>query len=171
MTLSPFGPRHAGGRLAPLLRWDPRREIEDLTGRFNQLMTGFLGEPGGPSVWAVPMPVDIEETDEAYVIDVDLPNVDPQQVDLEIRGDELRITGTFQQRQRGGVMRRQDRRTGEFEYLIDLPTGINPNEVNADYHNGVLTVTVAKAQESVRRKVEIRVPGEQGGEEQGGRKG
>ena len=160
MTLAPFSSRqrYAGGRPAPLHRWDPRREIDDISTRFNQLMSSFMGESAtltGAGMWSTLAPVDIEETDQAYIVDVDLPNVDPQDVDIEMRGEELRITGTFQQRQRSGVMRRQLRQVGEFEYQVELPGNIDADQVEATYANGVLSVTVGKAEESVPRKIEV----------------
>ncbi|MEV6930469.1 Hsp20/alpha crystallin family protein [Dactylosporangium sp. NPDC051485] len=161
MTLSPYPSRrlHAAGRMAPLYRWDPRREIEDISTRFNQVMSDFFGEPATTTRWQdwpALTPVDVEETDNAYIVDVDLPDVDPREVNVEIRGEELRITGRFQQRQRGGVMRRQNRPTGEFEYQVELPGDADADKVEATFGNGVLTVTVTKAEELTPRKIEIR---------------
>jgi HSP20 family protein len=185
MSLAPFSSRqrYAGGRLAPLHRWDPRREIDDISTRFNQLMSSFMGEPGtgsGAGLWSTLAPVDIEETDDAYIVDLDLPNVSPQDVDIQMRGEELRITGTFQQRQRSGVMRRQLRETGEFEYQVELPGNVDADQVEAVYTNGVLTITVGKAQESAVRRIEVHtseerprqagMPSSKGGEQQARRK-
>ncbi|MDG6107318.1 Hsp20/alpha crystallin family protein [Dactylosporangium aurantiacum] len=160
MSLAPFSSRqrYAGGRPAPMHRWDPRREIDDLSARFNQLVGTVMGEsPLGPGagIWSALAPVDIEETDEAYIVDLDLPNVNPQDVDIQMRGEELRITGAFQQRPRSGVMRRQLRETGEFEYQVDLPGNVDADRVEAVYTNGVLTITLAKLEESATRKIEV----------------
>jgi HSP20 family protein len=108
---------------------------------------------------AITPPVDIEETDDAYVVDIDLPGVRPEDVNIEMRGEELRISGQVQQRDRTGVVRRQNRPTGEFEYLVDLPSDIDPNKVEAMYRNGVLTVMVGKGQNAQPRRIEIRTDG------------
>jgi HSP20 family protein len=162
MTLAPFSarPRGGGQRIAPpVYRWSPYRDIEDINERFNQLIRTFFGDSSttaGAATWP-PMapPVDVEETDDAYVVDVDLPNVNPDDVMVEMSGEELRISGEFQQRERTGVLRRQNRPAGEFEYLVDLPNDIDPNRVDAMYESGVLTIMVGKARDARPRRIEV----------------
>lgn len=81
--------------------------------------------------------------------------MDPSDVNLEIRGEELRISGSFQERERGGVVRRQNRQTGEFEYTVDLPSDVDASRVEATYNNGVLTVSVGKRRDARSRRIEI----------------
>jgi HSP20 family protein len=163
MTLTPIysRQRRSGGQLAgaPLSRWDPRREMEDINSRFGQLIQSFFGDTAGLAGMgsaSMLVPVDVEETDSAYIVDVDLPNVSPDDVTVEMRGEELRIAGMFEQSDRGGIMRRQTRQSGEFEYMVDLPSDIEADRVEATYHNGVLTVTVGKMQDTQPRRIEIR---------------
>jgi HSP20 family protein len=163
MTLMPFSSRQrrgAGQLSAAPYRWDPRREMDEINSRFGQLVQSFFGDNSalaGAGGWSpLSVPVDIEETDDAYVVDIDLPNVNPQDVAIEMRGEELRIAGEFEYRDREGVMRRQNRPTGEFEYLVDLPTDIDAGKVEATYNNGVLQVTVGKAKDAQPRRIEIR---------------
>ena len=150
---------------APAYRWDPYREMEDINDRFGQLIRSFFGDTSGfagagrPSPLAPP--IDIEETDDAYLVDIDLPNVNPEDVTIEMRGEELHISGAFQQRERSGVLRRQNRPAGDFEYVVDLPSDIDPNRVEATYDAGVLKVTVGKAQDAQPRRIEIRASGGQ----------
>ncbi|OLB77377.1 MAG: hypothetical protein AUI14_16325 [Actinobacteria bacterium 13_2_20CM_2_71_6] len=164
MTLAPFTSRQYRGsgqrNVTPVYRWGPYRDIEEINNQFNQLVRTFFGDTsaaGGTGAWSpVTPPIDVEETDDAYVVDVDLPNVNPDEVDVEMRGEELRITGRFQQREREGVVRRQSRPMGDFEYVVDLPSDIDPNRVEATYDSGVLMVTVGKARDARPRKIEIR---------------
>lgn len=161
--LAPTYRQRRGGRqraVAPGYGLDPYREMEDINNRFSQLIQTFFGaaaEPAGMARWSpFTPPVDVEETDDAYIVDVDLPNVNPEDVTIEMRGEELRISGQFQQREHTGVVRRQNRQAGDFEYVVDLPSDIDPNRVDAMYDNGVLTVTVGKAQDAQPRRIEIR---------------
>ncbi len=146
--------------VVPAYRLDPYREMEEINNRFSQLIQTFFGDTsmltgaGGSSLLAPP--VDIEETDNAYVVYIDLPNVKPEDVTVEMRGEELRISGEFQQRERTGVVRRQNRPMGEFEYMVDLPSDIDANRVEATYDNGVLTVNAGKAQDAQPRRIEVR---------------
>ena len=172
MTLAPFSSRqHRGQALAPAYRWDPRREMDEINSRFGQLIRTFFGDTpaAGTAGWSpLSVPVDIEETDDAYIVDVDLPNVSPEGVDIEMRGEELRISGNFREQDRGGVKRRQNRQSGEFEYVIDLPSDIDADKVDATYDNGALTVTVGKAKDAQARRIEIhtRQDKQQGGQQQ-----
>ena len=175
MTLAPFSrTRRVGGQLVPArqaVSWDPYRDINS---RFDQLIRSFFGD--GPGLTAagdlssLAAPVDVEETENAYVVDIDLPNVNPPEVTIEMRGEELRVSGQFQQPERTGVVRRQNRPQGEFEYMIDLPSDIDPNRVDATYDRGVLTITVGKAQDAHPRRIEIRAgQGQQSGRGDGQR--
>ena len=163
MTLAPFTSRQYGGgqqTASPVYRWGQYRDMAEINDRFNQLVRTLFGDTsgaGGAGTWSpVAPPVDVEETDDSYVVDVDLPNVNPEDVTVEMHGEELRISGRFEQRERTGVVRRQNRPTGEFEYVVDLPSDIDPNRVEATYDGGVLTVTVGKARDARPRRIEIR---------------
>jgi HSP20 family protein len=129
------------------------------------LLQSFFGDPflAGPlapavvPVWVPPF--DIEETQDSYIMEMDLPGVRPEDVNIElINGDTLRITGRYTARQRTGTMRRQERRGGEggdggadFEYDIVLPGDINPDQLEATLEYGVLTIRAGKAQPQARR--------------------
>jgi HSP20 family protein len=118
------------------------------------------------AVW-VP-PVDIEETQDSYVLEMDLPGVKPEDVNLELRdGNELRVTGQYRERERSGTMRRQGRRGGEFEYDVILPGDVNAEQVEATMEDGVLMVRLGKAQPQPRR-IPVRGGGGAGRVEGGG---
>jgi len=168
MTLAPTMSRSRGGNrqaVYPVYRWDPFRDIQQTNDRLGQLIRTLFAETGAWSPTTVP--VDVEETDDSYVVDVELPNVNPQDVTLEMRGEELRIAGRFQQWERTGVVRRQNRPEGEFEYLVDLPSDIDPNEVEATYNDGVLTVKVARRRRRHSRAGSRSRPGSRPGSSRG----
>jgi HSP20 family protein len=162
MTLVPFTARRRGGAQltpAPLMRWDPYREMQEINSRFDQLIRTFFGDSSassGAGSWnQMAPPVDVEETEDGYLVEVDLPNVDPQDVTIDMRGEEIQISGRYQDRERTGAVRRQNRPTGDFEFLIDLPSDIDPNQIDASYDNGVLTISVAKKRDLQPRRIEI----------------
>ncbi len=135
--------------------WNPLREFEDLAGRMNQLFesayTGVTERGGG--TWSPA--VDVEEVDDAYVIEAELPGVKRGDVDLEVREQELAITGEVKERERVGVLRRRARRTGHFDYRISLPSDADPEKVDASLHDGVLTVRVSKTPDAKPRRIPI----------------
>ena len=103
-------------------RSDPFREMEDLQDRMGQLMDGLFGLVPPTIAARLPLaPADIEETDDAYVVELDLPGVKPGDVDVEVRENELRVSGQIKEKERKGILRRQMRRVGQFEHVVALP--------------------------------------------------
>src|SRR3954451_152936 len=100
----------------PAARWNPFSELEGLQEQVSQLMkrTAQNGNGGAPFV---PL-VDIEETDDAWIVEAELPGVKPDDVNVELRGSELAISGEIKEREREGILRRRARKTGEFDYHI-----------------------------------------------------
>jgi HSP20 family protein len=99
---------------------------------------------------------DISETDDAYVIEAELPGVSRDQVNVDINDREIVISGEITEPQDDeGRRRRRARRTGRFEFRTTLPGDINPEGVTANLNDGVLTVTVPKSEAAKPRHVEI----------------
>jgi HSP20 family protein len=125
-----------------------------------QIISTFFRDPMGalgsqqPPAW-VPS-ADIEETDDAYVLELDLPGVNRDDVNIELRDNEVRITGEIKEKERTGVLRRQTRRVGQFEFMVTLPGDIDPEKVEASLHEGVLTVRLGKAAPRKPRQIEVR---------------
>jgi HSP20 family protein len=140
----------------PLQRWEPFRELEQLQEHMDRLMqTAWspLGTGNGGS-W---MPVtDIEETDDAWVIEAELPGVDKKDVNVEMRDSELIISGEIKQKERKGILRRQTRKTGEFEYRVTLPGQSDAEHIDANLHDGVLTVRVPKTEHAKPHRIEVK---------------
>lgn len=142
-------------------RWHPLRELDDVTTQMRRMLDetfgGVLaGQPFGSlaSSWS-PL-VDVEETDDAYVVEAELPGVKRSDVDVELVGNELVITGEVKERERKGVLRRQTRRTGRFDYRVGLPDTVDADKVDASLVDGVLNVRVPKSEKARRRKIEIK---------------
>src|SRR4029450_11181389 len=94
---------------------------------------GSFGLPALPteSVGWVP-PVDIEEQDDAYVIEAELPGVAKEDVDIGLISTELMITGEIKEREREGILRKRTRRIGRFEYRVRLPEQVDPDRGEAE---------------------------------------
>ena len=76
-------------------------------------------------------PVDVEETEDAWIVEAELPGVDKKDVDVQVRDSELTITGEIKERERKGILRRRTRRVGEFEFRVALPEALvrDPRQV------------------------------------------
>jgi HSP20 family protein len=110
--------------------------------------------PYEQDVWSPP--VDLEETDDAYLLEAELPGVEPDDVDVELGGSELTISGELKEKERTGVVRRRARRTGRFDYWITLPDQVDADKVEASLVGGVLKVRVPKSERARRRKIELK---------------
>ncbi|MEV1078544.1 Hsp20/alpha crystallin family protein [Streptomyces sp. NPDC050211] len=127
-------------------------EFDELFERMNRLLQGATAPP---TALAWSPAADMRETDDAYVIEAELPGIKGDDIDIEMSERELHITGEYKERERAGVLRRGTRRTGRFEYQALLPADVKSDEVSATLHDGVLTVTVPKAQATKPRHIEI----------------
>jgi HSP20 family protein len=102
--------------------------------------------------WAPP--VDIEETDEAFVVEAEVPGVKKKDLNIELMGNELTISGEIKERERTGIVRRRARKVGNFFYRVVLPENVDAGTMDADLHDGVLTVRIPKSQRAQRRRIE-----------------
>jgi HSP20 family protein len=135
--------------------WDPFREIADLHQRMSQLMDSIWSGGGlTEAVWS-PL-VDIEETDDAWLVEADLPGVNKHDINIEVADSELAISGEIKERERRGVLRRRMRRTGRFEYRVTLPGDADTENIDASLHEGVLTVRIPKPERAKPRRIEIK---------------
>jgi HSP20 family protein len=142
-------------------RWEPFQEFEQVTERMRRMLEETFGGFGRwPSLlqetagWSPP--VDIEEQDDAYVLEAELPGVRRENIDIELVGNELAITGELKEKERTGVVRRRTRRTGQFDYRVTLPEQVDAEQIDASLDEGVLTVRVPKSERAQRRKVAIK---------------
>lgn len=98
---------------------------------------------------------DIEETDDSYVLEVELPGVTLEDIDLQVDHGRLRLTGERRQRERVGFLRHRTRTTGRFSLDVALPAPLHSDGVTASLDHGVLTVVVPKAEQARRRRIPI----------------
>jgi HSP20 family protein len=130
--------------------------LEQLNEQFGRLLDSAWSplSTGNGGTW---MPLaDIEETDDAWIVEADLPNVDRKDVNVELRDSELIVTGEIKEKERKGVLRRRARRTGEFEYRVTLPGKADAERIEANLHDGVLTVRVPKSEAERPRRIEVK---------------
>ena len=151
-------PARRSRRSMPMV--NPSREFEDLYDRMGQLLNLAFGDmPFGQmqvmnAPW-VPL-ADVSETDDAYTVEVELPGVRKDQVNVELSDRELVISGEIPEpEEEGGQRRRRSRRTGRFEFRTVLPGEVNPDGVSAALSDGVLSVKIPKAEEAKPRRIEV----------------
>jgi HSP20 family protein len=103
--------------------------------------------------------VDIEEQDDAYVLEAELPGVKREDVNIEVAGNELSITGEIKEKEHKGALRRRTRRTGRWPPSDGTPGSLGSSKIEASLDQGVLTVRVPKSERTApedRDQVEVR---------------
>jgi HSP20 family protein len=128
---------------------------------FARLFETFLNEAaqGGEEVsnrnW-VP-PVDIQETEEGYRLQAELPGLTKEDIDITLENNILRLSGErkFERDVKKESFHRVERTYGTFSRAFTLPQQVNAEGVQAGFENGVLTILVPKAEQAKPRKISI----------------
>ncbi|WP_176736245.1 Hsp20/alpha crystallin family protein [Oligoflexus tunisiensis] len=152
MTNLPNMWRELDRPFASLGAWRPLlRQLDDV---MNEMVSGL---PVSTENRTFLPSVDIEETDDHIVMSFDMPGLGKDNIDIEIQGQQLMVSGERKQERRNGEGRSRfsERRYGRFERVVTLPAGVKTDEVEAQYENGVLTVAIPKSAEAKRHKIKI----------------
>jgi HSP20 family protein len=135
---------------------DPLRELAQLHQRMSQLMNTALGTdllcPTAPG-WT-PL-ADVTETDDAYVVEIEVPGVGRKDLTVEAVGSELRVSGEIVEKEKVGWLRHRTRHVGQFVYRTTLPADIDTDDISADLADGVLTVRVPKTEAAKPRRITV----------------
>jgi HSP20 family protein len=143
-------------------RWEPFRNLADIQGEVNRVLDTFVGRPmaatmGQGRTW---MPaVDMHETNDNLVLEVELPGVREKDLTVSITGDLLTIRGErrWEDESKDQKFLHVERVHGQFERLIQLPLAVQADKVKAVYRDGMLEITLPKAEELKPREIKIDV--------------
>lgn len=144
-----------------LIRWDPARELGSLQGEMNRLFNSFFDAPapgtGAAQRWIPAM--DLVEDEEHYVLRADLPGMSEDNVNIELDGNVLTISGERQEESKSEHegYHRMERSKGSFSRSLTLPEGIDADAISASFEKGVLEVRIPKPEERKPRRVAIDV--------------
>lgn len=144
-------------------RWDPFRDLMSIQSELNRLFGRTYGGEGGETVrgaaWAPPL--DVYETGDRFVINIELPGVSADHVDISVEDSTLQITGErrFYEGVAEDSFHRVERRFGTFGRTLALPSNANLEAIEASFDAGILTIEVPKAEEAKPKKVQIKARG------------
>jgi HSP20 family protein len=134
--------------------WDPFAEVTDMTHRLQEQLEASRGDSTMPGVGFTPL-ADIEETEDAYTIELELPGVKKSDVSIELVGQRVIISGEQREKERKGVTRRRTRRVGRFRYEVALPSGFDDSRAEATLIDGVLTLRLPKPASEKPRQITV----------------
>jgi HSP20 family protein len=147
-----------------IVRWDPFRDVTTLQERMNRLFDQALSrtrmddEEGlTASMWSPA--VDIFETHDSIVMKAELPGVSRENIDIHVEDNTLTLKGErrFEREVKEENYLRIERSYGAFQRAFNLPTGVQQDKIRAVFKDGVLEVTMPKAEETKPKQVKIDV--------------
>jgi len=147
-----------------IVRWDPFRELEDMSDRLNRMFgrsnlattskndDGFFSFDWTPSV-------DIAETAEAFEIKAELPDLKKEDVKVTVEDGELRISGERKQEkeEKGRKFHRVERSYGSFLRSFTLPENVDESKLTAEYKDGLLNVRLPKTEKAKPKAIAVKV--------------
>lgn len=149
-----------------VVRWDPFRDLVSIQSELNRLfdrtLSGNRAEDGrelatsSQSSWAPA--VDVYEVDDRIELTLDLPGIDPDDVEVTVEDSTLTVSGARELRSDVSEdnFRRIERRYGSFSRSLALPATADPERIQASFDRGVLTVQVPKREEAKPKRIEIK---------------
>jgi HSP20 family protein len=152
--------------MSALIRWNPFREMEEVQRRMSNLLdwspfrrSDLVADGDKITVpeWA-PL-VDIAEDEKEYLIKVELPEVQKDDVNVTVEGGTLTITGErkAEKEEKGRKFHRVERYYGRFERNFSIPDDAEAGNVKAEFKDGVLRVHLAKSEKAQPKHIEVKV--------------
>ena len=141
-----------------LIRWTPRDEIDVFAhDPFFRRFFDLVDENTSERNWHPAIEL-IEEKDR-LVVHLEMPGVDPAAVQVQLQGDLLTVQGERKSEARSehGRVLKSEHVVGAFTRSVQLPYRVQNDKVKASYRNGVMTITLPKAEEHVGRQIPVEV--------------
>ncbi len=131
-----------------------RQEMSDL---LSNLWSGN-GDGAGLFKGGIAPALDVAEKDNSFEIRMDIPGVDSKDLDVEVHGNTVTISGSRKEEkeEKGKTFHRVERSSGSFSRTVTLPCSVSEKEVAAEYTNGVLSVVLPKSEDARPKKVSIK---------------
>ncbi len=131
-----------------------RDEMDDMLSRFTE---GWNGDGSPAEMMRIPS-LDLSEADNELQITMDLPGVKPDEIDVNVTGNTIRISGEHKEEkeEKGRTFHRIERRTGSFCRSVNLPCDVKEDKAAAEYKDGVLRITLPKSEEAKTRKLKVK---------------
>lgn len=147
--------------MADIVRWEPFREMMTLRDAMDRLLEDSFVRPSRllwPDLGRGELPIDMYQTDNDVIVKASIPGLKPDEVDISITGDTLTIKGEHKEERE---TKEQDyflkeRRYGAFSRSLTIPVPVKTDKAEATFENGVLTLTLPKAEEVKPKQIKVK---------------
>lgn len=131
-----------------LMRFTPGFPFRDLDRFFDENWEGGDFSPA----------IDVRQEKDSVIVETSLPGIDPDKVDISVENDVLTVSGHTEEKKevRREDYYRKEIREGNFSRSVILPMGVKADQSEAHYENGILKITLPKAEEAKQKKIAIR---------------
>lgn len=147
--------------------WDPFEEMERMQTRINRLFRESLGRTMLGSGLGFPRhtmqfepDMDVSETATHYIIKADLPGLEKDKINIDIKNGYLTLSGErkIEREEDAQGFYKRERSYGSFSRSVPLPSDANAEDVTADYSEGVITITIGKLEPTTQKGESTRIP-------------
>ena len=137
-------------------RWNPVREMITMREAMDRMQDENLRLRPVPTSTTWVLPLDAYFTDDAIVIQVDVAGLKPEDLSITLEGDTLTLRGEIKSRAEDNKYLLRERPAGKFERILTINTPIDNAKADAHFENGVLTLTLPKAESAKPRQITIK---------------
>jgi HSP20 family protein len=138
-----------------IARWDPFQEALTLREAMDRLFEQSLVRPNAMTGRASSIPLDVYADGESFIIEVAVPGLNPDAVNVSALGNQVTISGEFPAPPEGRQYLFRERSGGRFERTVTLPTEVDTGKAEAHYEHGLLRLTVPKAETAKPRRIAL----------------
>ena len=140
--------------MSNLIRWEPMNEIMSLRQAMDQLFNDAYTRPVSLSGVSASPAIDLYQDNDNVVVKAALPGLKAEDVEISVTADMLNLRGEYKQEseKKDATYHIREQRYGSFERSVRLPTDVQTDKAKADFEDGILTVTLPKA-ETVKPKM------------------
>jgi len=149
---------HKEVAVSNLTRWEPAREMMTLREAMDRLFDDAYTHPFSMrDGWSVPV-VDMYQTDDEIVVKASLPGIKADEVQINITGDVLTLKGEVrhEEEKNDKAWHIREQRWGSFQRSVALPTNVVSDKAQAEFENGILTITLPKAEEVKPKTITVK---------------
>ncbi len=145
--------------MSNIIRWEPMREMVSLREAMDRLFNDAFTRPLdlGTS-WQMPA-IDMYQTDDNVIVKVTLPGIKASDVQISVTGDMLTVKGELKEKEevKEKAYHIREHRHGSFERSLSLPTNVVADKAKAEFEDGILTITLPKAEEVKPKTITVKV--------------
>lgn len=144
-------------KLTRVSTWPTLGRLTDLRDEIDRFFESPLSRTSEFLGWTPAF--DVYEEKDKYVVKAELPGMKREEITVSIQGGELVISGErkAETKEPGAEVYRAERYFGKFQRSVSLPTTISSKDVQAEYKDGVLTVTLPKSEEAKPKQIEVKI--------------